>query len=499
MSYKAHVKNFQPSFLVMCGDPETRIPLAKFVYTLQRGHGTVIYANIIVGELTDHINQVKQTSGYLPEEMKMQAFFESVIASNVRQGGQSLFQLAGLGKLRANILVLGFKTQWYKHVPATLLSQKKTFDGKQAVPNRELEQCESNDEKSIDVDLQNTDTSTQQTNKGAKQATPGTFSNEDYVALLMDALICKNKKNKQKCKMGFMICRGLETLPFGDAKARSVNIETSELSENSLFHNAAVIDVWWLLDDGGLSLLVPHLMSIDRFWQQLSSMNTFSKDKKTLPKKFSNSSDDVGTRDANYMIRLFLVADDDIGTDTCNEQDNNTKEMQNPMSSPSQKQFSSLPPKSPEIARITKQGLVSGELLTKIQDTTDLWKAELTSLLQKFRLNINGPYTVKSGRREPTIETYEKFSELTGYKLTAEHHGHVWSNSKLKRWLRVTELVHAYSRNQRCVFVTAPFPTCFDEPTMYLGVLDMLSRTSEKRATVLIRGTGDNVLTFYSE
>ncbi|ETO15136.1 solute carrier family 12 member 1, partial [Reticulomyxa filosa] len=295
-------------------------------------------------------------------------------------------------------------------------------------------------------------------------------------------------------KMGFMICRGLETLPLGEIKSGSVNINLNELLENSLFRSTAVIDVWWLLDDGGLSLLVPHLMSIDRFWRQLSSANAGPKEKN----KFSNRNNvklpkDISTRDARFMVRLFLVADDDIGADGTEQSNRLVPGNQ----AKHQRQTSSM--QLQELARISRQGLVAEDLIGQIENTTDLWKAELSSLLQKFRLNINGPYTVKSGRREPSMETYEQFAKLTGYQLDNKEHSHIWGNSKLNRWLRISEMIHAYSRNQRCVFVTAPFPTCFEESTMYLGVLDMLSRTTENRATVLIRGTGENVLTFYSE
>jgi len=259
------------------------------------------------------------------------------------------------------------------------------------------------------------------------------------------------------------------------------------------------IDVWWLLDDGGLSLLVPHLMSIDRFWRQLSSANAITKEKK-LSKRESRLAKDDTTRNTHYMVRLFLIADDDIGVDTAEH--NNTKSTDDKNLTDVLQEETKRHKKTAsiqEIIRIARQGLVSKDLITTVKDPTDLWKAELASLLQKFRLNINGPYTVKSGRREPTMETYNQFSQLTGYDLDNPEHDYVWSHTKLNRWLRVSEMVHAYSRNQRCVFITAPFPSCFDDSTMYLGVLDMLSRTTENRATVLLRGTGDNVLTFYSE
>ena len=28
------------------------------------------------------------------------------------------------------------------------------------------------------------------------------------------------------------------------------------------------VDVWWLIDDGGLTMLIPHLLSLSKFWRR---------------------------------------------------------------------------------------------------------------------------------------------------------------------------------------------------------------------------------------
>ncbi|ETO18617.1 sodium-potassium-chloride cotransporter, partial [Reticulomyxa filosa] len=178
MHYKVHVKNFQPSFLVLCGNPENCIPLVKFVYTLQRGHGMLIYANVITGDFTQHIDELSQYTSYLPEQMKMQAFFENVTAPTIRKGAHLLFQLAGLGKLRGNILVLGFKNQWHQHTPNKLVSDSNNKSGSSE------EHTRSNDDEFPEDDTQS------QEKKSLLDSTnqSNAFSNDDYVALLMDAL-----------------------------------------------------------------------------------------------------------------------------------------------------------------------------------------------------------------------------------------------------------------------------------------------------------------------
>ena len=120
--------------------------------------------------------------------------------------------------------------------------------------------------------------------------------------------------------------------------------------------------------------------------------------------------------------------------------------------------------------------------------------------MNKFRLNILGPFTVKSGRSDPTKETIHKFCKLTKYDWdkTEINGKFIKNNIKLIRWLRVSELIHAYSRHQKCTMITAPFPLSFPSSTMYMGVCDMLTQNNYN-ATILIRGNGQNCLTFYSE
>merc|ERR1712083_344744 len=113
--------------------------------------------------------------------------------------------------------------------------------------------------------------------------------------------------------------------------------------------------------------------------------------------------------------------------------------------------------------------------LQTIEDSTELWKEEMKALINKFcRL---------------TKYDWDK-TEINGKFIK--------NNQKLVRWLRVSELIHAYSRHQKCTVITAPFPLSFPTSSMYLGVCDMLTQNNYN-ATILIRGSGQNVLTFYSE
>uniref|UniRef100_A0A914SH63 SLC12A transporter C-terminal domain-containing protein n=1 Tax=Parascaris equorum TaxID=6256 RepID=A0A914SH63_PAREQ len=84
-----HVKNYRPQILLMTGNPAARSTLLDFAYSITKDN-TWLLAN------------------------KIKAFYLPFANENVRSGAQHLLQIAGLGKLRPNILMLGFKNTVYR-------------------------------------------------------------------------------------------------------------------------------------------------------------------------------------------------------------------------------------------------------------------------------------------------------------------------------------------------------------------------------------------------
>ncbi|ETO14720.1 solute carrier family 12 (sodium/chloride transporters), member 3 isoform 1 [Reticulomyxa filosa] len=162
VDYRYHVKNYQPSFLVLCGNPELRLPLVKFCHTLRRGNGTIVYGDVICGKFQDKLTLLNnRASHYLPKYMKMRAFYERSISPDLKTGAESLMQLAGLGKLRCDVLVLGFKKNW-----SELRKQKLDM-----TPEEQTQHTDPADE----------------------------FSNESYVALLTECLVTYFLKKNHYC------------------------------------------------------------------------------------------------------------------------------------------------------------------------------------------------------------------------------------------------------------------------------------------------------------
>uniref|UniRef100_A0A669B2W7 Solute carrier family 12 member 3 n=1 Tax=Oreochromis niloticus TaxID=8128 RepID=A0A669B2W7_ORENI len=104
---KDHVKNFRPQCLVMTGPPKQRPALVDFVGCFTKQVSLMICGNIIM---------VNQYVKWL-NKRKVRSFYTQFTADTLRDGVRYLMQASGLGKLKPNTLVIGFKSKWMESSP----------------------------------------------------------------------------------------------------------------------------------------------------------------------------------------------------------------------------------------------------------------------------------------------------------------------------------------------------------------------------------------------
>uniref|UniRef100_A0A672I404 Solute carrier family 12 member 2 n=1 Tax=Salarias fasciatus TaxID=181472 RepID=A0A672I404_SALFA len=180
-----HIKNFRPQCLVMTGYPNSRPALLDLVHSFTKNVGLMICGHVRTGYRRPNFkdlatDQSRYQRWLLKNETK--AFYTPVFAEDLRQGSQYLLQAAGLGRLKPNTLVLGFKNDWR------------------------------------DGDMMNVET---------------------YI----------NKKSP--------------TVPLNVSDQRL--LEASQQFQQK--QGKGTVDVWWLFDDGGLTLLIPYLLTNKKRWK----------------------------------------------------------------------------------------------------------------------------------------------------------------------------------------------------------------------------------------
>jgi hypothetical protein len=179
-----HVKNFRPQYLLLVKALQDRPGLIRFMDGLSEGQGALIVANVVIGDYSEKYEEQAQLkrSMWLVQN-RIAGFMEAVIAPSFLFGVETMLQLSGLGKLRPNTMILGYKDRW------------------RSCSREEI---------------------------------------SEYLRAIRSGFTVE---------LGVGILRGLDDF-------------TNEAAEPG-----STIDVWWLSEDGGLTILLPYLLQKHAHWK----------------------------------------------------------------------------------------------------------------------------------------------------------------------------------------------------------------------------------------
>jgi len=109
-----HVKNYRPKLLVFSGNPSERKELIEFGSMIVKKHSFMICTNIVKEDKTSSSGvSVFETEGIdWFKQQNIKAFFSVTEAKTFSDGAKHCINLIGLGKLRPNMVLIGFKADW---------------------------------------------------------------------------------------------------------------------------------------------------------------------------------------------------------------------------------------------------------------------------------------------------------------------------------------------------------------------------------------------------
>uniref|UniRef100_A0A670ZMA9 Solute carrier family 12 member 3 n=1 Tax=Pseudonaja textilis TaxID=8673 RepID=A0A670ZMA9_PSETE len=202
-----HVKNFRPQCLVLSGPPNFRPALVDFVGAFTKNVSLMICGNVtevsapfrgqlLGGSRTTHCSHLWLS------KRKIQAFYNFITIGDLRSGARSLMQVSGLGRLKPNTIVLGYKNDWQTDSPPNL---------------------------------------------------------ENYVGIIHDSFDLGTAVCLLRMKDGLDMSRIIKAQVGADANLETV-FQSKQKKKN--------IDIYWLFDDGGLTLLIPYLLTRRKRWSQ---------------------------------------------------------------------------------------------------------------------------------------------------------------------------------------------------------------------------------------
>ncbi|KAK2913269.1 hypothetical protein Q8A67_001668 [Cirrhinus molitorella] len=265
-----HVKNFRPQCLVLTGPPNVRPALVDFVGTFTKNISLMICGNIIMEDekscfpqhstdmLVDWLNQ-----------RKVRSFYTSFTADSLKEGAHHLMQASGLGKLKPNTLVLGYKMNWQECKPESLQDYVNTisdaFDSSYGIAVLRMM-----DGLNVMDDLHSA----------------GRSSAIDNLAFDADEV---------------PQCERDETDRNSDISDDGSNEQVRSVFQTKQGRKS--IDIYWISDDGGLTLLVPYLLTRRNRWKKSKlrvfilggreTMEEDRKDMKMLLKRFRLEIEDI--------------------------------------------------------------------------------------------------------------------------------------------------------------------------------------------------------------
>ncbi|KAK7068981.1 hypothetical protein SK128_015899 [Halocaridina rubra] len=277
-SVEEHIKNYRPQILVLSGDPSSRPPLIHFANAITKNQSLLVVAHCTSEVLTKNTRMIiTQDCTHWLSKHKIQAFFALSDGLPLDKGARLLMNTVGLGKLVPNMMLLGYKADWQSCSSKELISYFRTIhnglDNRLAVGILRLEggldysfvgenltkQDESNNESTSDSDL-----------NSSRQSI--TTTSPEYT---QDSSIKKaDKEDKTKLKK---------------EKAQEYRSHSGDVLSNTVIdamirftrkQPTGTIDVWWLFDDGGLTLLLPYVLTKRAIWSKCSIRVFFLADKK---------------------------------------------------------------------------------------------------------------------------------------------------------------------------------------------------------------------------
>eukprot|EP01084_Bolivina_argentea_P000479 897_1 len=305
---KSHIKNWRPGLLVLVRDPIKRAQMMLFAQTLKKGHGPIFYATVHTGDYRTNIRKFHEAHslGYLPfnAPKNSKGFYESVLADTLRAGVQNLFQLVGMGSLRPNTLVIGFKRKWRTDSDEIITEYVQILRDTLVMG---MGLMISTGFKRVNWFLD-------------EYAPPALLHDIDaFPEIYSGGRIGKPKP------MTVVPSHSADTVTSeGGGKTNSIQVQMTthahthdhiqnvspSMPRNEAQEEAAiflaqawavgqgkdtVIDVWWMIDDGGLCMLIPYIMKLHKFWQRcdlrmlmVSEADSVSTDVSTMKQLIEN-------------------------------------------------------------------------------------------------------------------------------------------------------------------------------------------------------------------
>ncbi|XP_037343067.2 solute carrier family 12 member 1 isoform X2 [Pungitius pungitius] len=255
-----HVKNFRPQILAMTGSARSRPALLDLAHSLTKNYGLCIACEVFEGprsETLEEMNANMEKNQLWLRKTQRKAFYAAVACNCFREGAESLLQASGLGRMKPNTLMVGFQRNWrtagVEAVQSYVGVLHDALDFEYGTVILRTKQG---------LDVSHIVEAEEETLKAARmqQAMDNNMMPNGGKA---KGLFSKSKKSsKQVLTTRVSVCG---PPPQEVAEMNEMLMEASSQFQKK--QPKGTIDVWWLFDDGGLTLLLPYILTTRKKWK----------------------------------------------------------------------------------------------------------------------------------------------------------------------------------------------------------------------------------------
>ncbi|KAF1760344.1 hypothetical protein GCK72_008593 [Caenorhabditis remanei] len=426
-------RHYHPQILLLSGSPAARPGLVDFAHSITRGKSLLICGYIIPQDpcSRSYLLQLKidkQINDWL-RAREVNAFGAAICCKKQATGANILLQTAGLGRLRPNILMVGFKTGWEKQSKETISEYfqmlSNAFDKQVGL-----------------IVFRNEITGFDVTSSIRKNGAPINDDEDlaEYVDSATPKLADQTSQKKEVPaprgkllntfrKMSMAVNKDLES---GGRRSTSSSNRFQVIDKHSIsepdqkiimqqmyrFRKRianARIDVFWLREAGGLTMLVPYLLTHAGSFLEGAHIRVFTKTDGKDNKKINEEQKTMAG-----ILRKFHIDSSDLHI-------------------------------LPEFAK------------PPCKQTYDDFKDKV----EKYRIETNRNSTTKA---EGTFDNDDLFN----------------LREKTRSFLRASELIREHSSDADLIVCTLPSARAEIPSPIYMGWIDMLSK--QIPPTCLVRG-----------
>jgi solute carrier family 12 sodium/potassium/chloride transporter 2 len=462
-----HVKNFRPQVLVLTGMPGSRPPLVDFANLITKGLSLLVCAHILKGTHSQrvHVALTRKAYQWLIRH-KVKAFFNITENDSFEAGCQALMEITGLGKLRPNMILMGYKENWRtcneeelqqyfnvihnaldRYLAVGILRLQEGLDYSGIIQDEDIVPISKLNKKDAEEKMRRNES----TNRLVPQDVSIKVLSEAFSSDTDSPPVTPTMKRRGSVNFDPSAC---ENLLEPSTTVHIVSQKSPKLPKNkksdipryvgpggeplpeSTFNSITrfqrkqpkgLIDVWWLYDDGGLTLLIPYILSTRSQFAgcQLRVFSLASKEDADL---------DMDQRNLAGLLSKFRIDYSDV--------------------------------------------VIISDIHKKAKEST---RKEFEALIQQFRV-----------KKRDNADNFKvsKHLYITDSEMLA-------LMEKTNRHMRIRELLLQYSKESTFIVMALPIPRkdVVSAP-LYMAWLELL--TKGMPPYLIIRGNQTSVITVYS-